>query len=138
MIRRRSPELFDRFYEAGWRIAMPLLRHSSRLEDGYDHRQHPEDLPAADIWIQAASAGEAYLACSLLDNLNPFRPVRVLITSNTRQGLDIIEHFISSEKRNNASVTAFPAFFPFARPTVMAAAVGRVNPKVMVLLETEI
>jgi 3-deoxy-D-manno-octulosonic-acid transferase len=138
MIRRQFNDRFDRLYEAGWRFVMPLLRLSSRLKDGYEHRLHPGNLPAADIWIQAASAGEAYLACSLLESFKPIRPVRVLITSNTRQGLDIIDHFISSEMRNNAFITAFSAFFPFDRPTLMAAAVGRVNPKVMVLLETEI
>lgn len=138
MTHRRQHPFFDRIYETGWRLSMPLLRLSSRLEDGFGDRQNPGGLPAADIWIQAASAGEAYMACSLLAGLKPARPAQVLVTSNTRQGLDIIDHFIQTEMTDAAVITTVPAFFPFDRPALMTAAVRRVRPKVMVLLETEI
>lgn len=138
MTNKRRYNLFDRLYETGWQLSMPLLRRSSRLKDGFCDRQNPDNLPAVDIWIQAASAGEAYLACSLLAGLKPARPVRILITSNTRQGIDIIDYFIRNKIPETAGITAFFAFFPFDRPAIMDAAVRRVGPRVMVLLETEI
>ena len=138
MALKQQHNLFDRLYETGWRLSIPLLRLSSRLQDGFENRRRPDDLPAADIWIQAASAGEAYLACSLLANLKPTRPINVLITSNTRQGLDIIGHYIRDEMSETFNITAASAFFPFDRPTFMTTAVRRIKPKVMILLETEI
>lgn len=138
MALKQQHNLFDRLYETGWRLSIPLLRLSSRLQDGFENRRRPDNLPAADIWIQAASAGEAYLACSLLANLKPPRPINVLITSNTRQGLDIIDHYIRDEMSETFNITAASAFFPFDRPTFMTTAVRRIRPKVMILLETEI
>ncbi len=127
-----------RFYEKGWAIAMPLLRLSSRLRDGFAQRKLETSLPHADIWIQAASGGEAYLAWTLLERLEPVGPLRVLVTTNTRQGLDIIGKASAALARANPALTLFPAWFPFDRPSIMAAAVSRVNPKLAVLLESEL
>lgn len=125
------------FYDRIWGAAMPLLRLNSRLKDGYCHRRHPEGLPEADIWIQAASAGEAYLALSLIENLTPPNPVHVLVTTNTRQGLDILEKGLRG-RSESGRVTAAWGFAPFDQPKLMDAAMGRVGPKLLVLLETEL
>ncbi len=117
---------------------MPLLRLNSRMKEGFADRCTANTLPPADLWIQAASAGEAYLAWSLLETLTPHRPVHVLITTNTRQGLDILRRAIHEVSKSNPLITATCTYFPFDRPSIMAQAVARVNPKLMVLLETEI
>lgn len=117
---------------------MPLLRLSSRLQDGFAQRKLETSLPYADIWIQAASGGEAYLAWTLLERLEPGGPLRVLVTTNTRQGMDIIGKAAAALAHVNPAVTLFPAWFPFDRPSIMAAAVSRVNPKLAVLLESEL
>lgn len=123
-------------YDLIWTVAAPLLRRNARLKDGFARRRDPGHLPEADIWIQAASAGEAYLALSLLEDLNPEPPTRVLVTTNTRQGLDILNAGI--ENRKNSRLTAWCAFAPFDRPKTMAAAMARVRPGLLVLLETEL
>ncbi|MFO8112485.1 MAG: glycosyltransferase N-terminal domain-containing protein [Desulfosalsimonadaceae bacterium] len=124
-------------YEKGWALAMPLLRLSRRLQDGFAHRKLETSLPYADLWIQAASGGEAYLAWTLLEHLRTTAPLRVLVTTNTRQGMDIIGKAAAALARINPALTLFPAWFPFDRPSTMAAAVSQVNPKLAVLLESE-
>lgn len=125
-----------RLYDILWRLCIPLLKLNSRLKDGYDERCSGASLRPADIWIQAASAGEAYLALSLIENMNPATPARVLVTTNTRQGLDIIKNTIESKKMNQITVES--AYIPFDRPSVMDTVVQRICPKLMILLETEI
>ena len=117
---------------------MPLLRLNSRMREGFADRCAGDSLTPAGLWIQAASAGESFLAWSLLETLNPDRPIHVLITTNTRQGLDILRRAIDSVSQTNPLITATCAYFPFDRPSVMEQAVHRVQPRLMVLLETEI
>jgi len=125
-----------RVYDTLWRLCIPLLKLNSRLKDGYASRCSGANLNPADIWIQAASAGEAYLALPLIENLNPVTPAHVLVTTNTRQGLDIIKNAIESKNFNQTTVEC--AFIPFDRPSLMDQVFQRVSPKLMILLETEI
>jgi len=125
-----------RFYNLVWKFAIPLLRRNQRLAEGLGQRTLEHGIPPqSDLWIQAASAGESYLAWSLLKNLRCPGPVRVLTTSNTRQGMDILEQIAVDVVSGNSVNTAY---FPFDRPDIMAKAVRYVCPKIMVLLETEI
>jgi 3-deoxy-D-manno-octulosonic-acid transferase len=126
-------------YDWGWRWAAPLLRHNRRLCDGFDQRMgHLLPPGPVDIWIQAASAGESYLTAAIVENLHPPRPTRILLTANTRQGIDILNRSIRKKVRLGSSIQYESAFFPFDRPRIMNAAVARFRPAVMVLLETEI
>jgi 3-deoxy-D-manno-octulosonic-acid transferase len=126
-------------YDWGWRWAAPLLRHHPRLLDGFDQRMgHLLPPGPVDIWIQAASAGESYLTAAIIENLHPPRPTRVLLTANTRQGIDILNRSIRKTARLGSSIQYESAFFPFDRPRIMNAAVAHFRPAVMVLLETEI
>ncbi|MGB9498573.1 MAG: 3-deoxy-D-manno-octulosonic acid transferase [Dissulfuribacterales bacterium] len=138
MVRQKKILSALRCYDFIWRLCIPLLRFNSRLKDGYDSRCSGNNLKPADIWIQAASAGEAYLAWSLLENLRPVQPVNILVTTNTRQGLDIIKKAIDAIVPDNHHITADCAFVPFDRPAIMESAVYKINPKMMILLETEI
>jgi 3-deoxy-D-manno-octulosonic-acid transferase len=95
-------------------------------------------LSKSDLWIQAASAGESKLAQAILKQLNPGKPLRVLLTSNTNQGLEILNRTIIDSDISRNGVSAYAAYCPFDRPSIMEKAVSLVKPRVMVLLESEI
>jgi 3-deoxy-D-manno-octulosonic-acid transferase len=115
-------------YEAAWTVATPFLRRNPRLRDGWDQRSLVRPLPPADIWIQAASVGEAYLARELMEAGGAFGRHRVLATTGTRQGMEILAGDPRWERR----------FFPLDRPSLMARAADQVRPRAAVLLETEL
>jgi 3-deoxy-D-manno-octulosonic-acid transferase len=126
-------------YNMGWGLAIPALRLNHRLAVGFEQRTLKHKVPsAADLWIQAASAGESYLAWGLLKDLRPARPVRAMVTSNTSQGMEILERAIDDITPNDRGVSACAAYFPFDKPTIMETAVRSISPKIMVLLESEI
>ena len=124
-------------YNLGWNLVIPALRLNKRLAEGFKQRILREKLPKANLWIQAASVGEAFLAKELLDNFKPSNPTRILLTSNTSQGIEILEQAVSEITPANRDITAFTAYFPFDKPTIMARAVRDISPKIMVLLESE-
>ena len=125
-------------YDLLWPLAIPLLRRHRRLADGFDKRLASPPPGPADVWIQAASAGEAYLALELVKSITAGGDTTILLTTNTRQGLQILETVPADnpglERSRNAQVT----YFPFDRPGIMQRAVKAVAPRVMVMLETEI
>jgi 3-deoxy-D-manno-octulosonic-acid transferase len=126
-------------YNLIWALLIPFLRFNHRLAEGFSQRtltDFPEN--GADLWIQAASVGEAFLAVELINNLKPGRALRIRLTSNTRQGLEILKR--ASEKINsiNDEIHTEVAYFPFDQPKIMKAAVKQTRPSVMVLLETEL
>lgn len=138
LVRNKTLNTLLHFYDKAWFLATPLLRLNKRLKDGYSQRKLINPLPRADIWIQAASGGEAYLAWTLLKHLRPEGPIRILVTTNTRQGMDIISHAIDEVAVLNPKLIIFQAWFPFDRPMIMNRAVAQVNPKLAVLLESEL
>ena len=124
-----------------WRAAAPLLGRNKRLREGLDQRLLREPLPPADLWVQAASVGEAFLAEELLRRLPTAvsGPLSVLVTTYTSQGFDILEKAAASAAREAGSeVTVHVRYFPFDRPALMRAALAQVRPRAAVLLETEI
>ena len=125
-------------YNISWALAIPALRLNSRLKEGFSQRKLQFKLPRADIWIQAASVGESYLARELIKNLNPKQPVRIFATSNTSQGIEILKRSTEDVSINNKNISAQISFFPFDKPALMEKAANNIRPKVMVLLEAEI
>jgi 3-deoxy-D-manno-octulosonic-acid transferase len=127
------------FYDLAWKIAIPFLRHNFRLAEGFNQRRFRNAKPhAADIWIQAASAGESYLAWELLKNLCPGRPLRIHLTSNTRQGIEILQSAVDHTSNDLIGSDLTISYFPFDRPAVMEAAVKSIHPQVTIFLETEL
>jgi 3-deoxy-D-manno-octulosonic-acid transferase len=54
-------------YDIAWQLALPSLRWNQRIAVGFRKRTLQElTLTKADVWIQAASAGESYLARAIL------------------------------------------------------------------------
>lgn len=126
-------------YAFGWRLALPLLQRNARLAQGWEQRVRP-DLPRADVWVQAASAGEALLAESLAQalaqELTDDSPLRVLATTNTAQGLEVLH--AAAGRLQGGSVTLLPALCPLDAPDFMDAALTQVRPGAVVLLEGEL
>ena len=125
-------------YGIGWQIALPLLKKNPRLAEGFDQRRYgpSQILAPIDIWIQAASAGESYLATSILEKISTENALKILVTTNTRQGFEILKTFVSVKRYPLKQI--YLSYFPFDKPSNMAKLVRRLTPRVTVLLETEI
>lgn len=122
-------------YNLGFSLALPFLHGNKRLQTGW-HQRILEDLPeTCDLWMHAASGGEAYLALEILRRLD-VGPVKVLITTNTAQGLEILEKGFKDMPQG--SIKAQARFCPFDKPAFMARFVGILTPKLIVILETEL
>ncbi len=117
---------------------MPWLRLNHRLAEGYQQRCLKKMLPAADIWIQAASVGESYLALEIIKTLKVTRAVKILVTSNTSQGIDILNRALADRGKTKEGIHISVGYFPFDKPALMRKAVAAIRPAAMVLLETEI
>jgi 3-deoxy-D-manno-octulosonic-acid transferase len=124
-------------YDLGWGVALPLLRFNRRLAEGYPQRTLREMPPAADIWIQVASVGESFLAWEVLKRLRPDRPTGILITTNTRQGMEILQKAVADLGSTDCGLRLATAYFPFDKPGIMKRAVAHIRPRIMVLLESE-
>ncbi len=127
-------KFFLRIYDALWLFLIPFLRFSKRLQEGFECRiLQKVEFGKVDIWMHAASAGEAYLARQVLKTLKTVEMVKVLVTTNTLQGRQILE------KPLHASVEQITvAYIPFDRPTLVRKAVRIADPQLLVLFESEI
>ena len=127
-----------RLYDLSWQIALPFLKRNSRIAEGFIQRRYgPSGLPAPiDLWIQAASAGESYLAVTILEKFPPKKALKILITTNTRQGFDILKASVSTRRHPLKQI--YISYFPFDSPSTMMNMVRRLCPKVTIFLETEI
>lgn len=128
---------FLKIYNRLWKTALPFLHRHPRLAATFGERTAPFRHGPRDIWIQAASAGEALLAVSLVRSMATRRPLRILVTTLTVQGMDILESGLSKECLPQGITLALD-WFAFDMPEVMEKTVARIRPKVMVLLETEL
>lgn len=138
--------MFFDAYSLLWRAARPVLRRHKRLRADFAQRLVPEEWGAfpwgrqpADLWVQAASGGEAFLARQLLAVLNEccasqhVRVLRVLATSCTRQGLDVLE---AAPAMNHMQLAV--RVFPLDEPALMRRACDLAAPRALALLETEL
>ena len=138
---------FFRAYRVLWSLARPFLKRRPRLADGWQERMVPDDwlsdMPpqgghAVDIWIQAASGGEARLAVAICRSFSVEKPLRVLITTWTRQGRDVLEQALPSLRESIPQLSVAVRFAPFDHPDIVRKAVAQASPRIMALLETEL
>ncbi len=126
-------------YDRLWGLAMPLIDRHRRLAEGIDQRRwHSRPPGPAELWIQAASVGESFLALEILKRLRPGAPVGILLTTNTAQGLEILTKARSDRLLQDRGLRVETAYFPFDRPRIMRRAVSFIRPALMVLLEAEL
>lgn len=123
-------------YNFGFSAAMPFLRKNKRLKNGLNQRLGYVLPGKSDVWIQAASGGEAYLALEILRGLAA-ESLRVLVTTNTDQGLEILTKGIT-ELPAGSQIQVAAQYCPFDKPAVMDKVMDAVQPKLVVLLETEL
>ncbi|MCP4120086.1 MAG: 3-deoxy-D-manno-octulosonic acid transferase [Desulfobacteraceae bacterium] len=116
---------------------MPLLKRNKRLKQGFDQRCSATHLSKCDIWIQAASAGEAYLASELVKRLRFNTGTTIQVSTTTAQGMEILQQEIDPQKLHPTVRCRF-TWFPFDMPDLMQEVLERLNPSTMVLLETEL
>ncbi|MCF8044274.1 MAG: hypothetical protein K9J83_00335 [Desulfarculaceae bacterium] len=128
---------FIKLYNLVWKAAIPFLKKSSRLKKGFDKRVSAVHFERSDLWIHAASAGEAYLALEILKAIQPGKPLCVLLTATTDQGKEIIDRCATSCQVSSA-LKVNTEWCPFDMPEIIGRAVDKIRPSVMVLLETEI
>lgn len=126
-------------YQLAWWVSIPYLRYNHRLAEGYDQRclARPH-LSRADLWIQSASAGEAYLTWEILKRFSGDPPLKILATANTSQGVGILQQAVMSLSGVGSNMEIQTAYFPFDSPVIMKRALRLVRPRLMVLLETEL
>ncbi|MEW5772169.1 MAG: glycosyltransferase N-terminal domain-containing protein [Thermodesulfobacteriota bacterium] len=139
--------LFDALalaYEGLWYAAAPFLYMNRRLRQGFRERLFL-DPPVGfhDVWLQAASAGEANLAQELLPALarsgrEAGAPLTVFATTCTRQGMEALEKARAAALEQDPEATVSLAYLPFDMPSLMRRVLDAVSPKVVVLLETEL
>lgn len=126
-------------YNLAWVAALPGLYCAPRLREGFGRRLlHHAPEGFVDVWIQAASAGEAYLARELILGLPRDAEFSVLATSMTSQGLELLERTAEEAAASHPQLAVETAYFPFDAPSLMDKAMERFSPKCAVLLETEI
>jgi 3-deoxy-D-manno-octulosonic-acid transferase len=121
-------------YRLLWACTLPLLRLAPRLREGWAERCLKEvPFSQVDIWMHAASVGEAFIARELLANFSDHRKMAILITTNTSQGRAILEQ---SPDFHGHQVTL--CYMPFDHPALVKKAVAIANPSLLVLIELEI
>jgi 3-deoxy-D-manno-octulosonic-acid transferase len=133
-----SIQIALRIYQLGWCLAIPFLRRNHRLQHGFDQRVLRETPATADLWVQAASVGESFLAWEIIKKLEPTKSIRVLLTTYTSQGMEILEKARNEAMQQNRKFTIHTAYFPFDHPKLMKKAVAAIQPKVILLLESEL
>ena len=133
---RFSPLLFSLCYGSIWTLALPLVFLSRRLRYGWRQRVGL-DIPEGsfDIWIQAASGGEAYLAVEIIKGLAPEQKRTVLVTTTTQQGVEILRTALLG-----TGITPEPEIriVPLDHPLIVKRFLRRMTAGLLVLLETEI
>ncbi|MBU1641565.1 MAG: 3-deoxy-D-manno-octulosonic acid transferase [Proteobacteria bacterium] len=125
-----------RLYQWLWHLVLPWLRFNARLKIGFEQRTLRTLPPRADLWIQAASVGEAYLAGELVKGFQFSEQTTILLTTNTSQGFDILEKIARINGGSGAKIMV--AYCPFDKPSLMTRALTTIAPRVMILLESEL
>ena len=118
-----------------WKAARPYLTRHKRLRHGFAQRLVPEDWARpADLWIQAASGGEAYLAWTLLrgaaKDLTAGLPApSMLLTTCTEQGRQVLHKAADWFAEATGLPAPQVAFFPLDEPAIMRRALALAAPR---------
>ncbi len=125
---------FMGLYNVFWQMLLPFIKKHPRLRASAEDRLNPSHYRPADIWLQAASAGEAKIAAALLQKLRLPEQTRILVTTCTAQGMEILE----KGREYKSSGLLCLDWLPFDRPASIGPILDRISPRCVVLLETEL
>lgn len=130
-------------YDAAYYLAVPFMRFSKRLRPGFKMRKVPPywgtEVSHHDIWLHAASGGEAYLAWEIVKECSRKDGIKtILATTCTDQGLEVLRRIEEWCLRNAPKLSFAPTYFPFDAPSLMHKALLQARPRLVVLLETEL
>ncbi len=123
-------------YNLVWFLALPCLYGQKRIRSNFSRRIRCSDIYGpkwVDVWIQAASGGEANIANEIIKNWPLNSPATILVTTNTSQGLEILEEIDPPDH-----IVRLVEVCPFDAPCFVNKALSHYRPKVVVLLETEL
>lgn len=121
-------------YKLLWILATPILLRSPRLKEGAAERTLKEiSFSKVDIWMHAASVGEAYIARQILKSFEVEERLNILITTNTSQGRNILEKDLN-EQDHTISI----AYMVFDNPALVKKALQIADPQLLILIELEI
>ncbi|MCF8055735.1 MAG: hypothetical protein K9K37_03735 [Desulfocapsa sp.] len=121
-------------YRVLWICVTPLLLRSQRLKEGAAERSlQSVSFSKVDLWIHAASVGEAYIARQVLESCPEIQKLTILVTTNTLQGREILEKELG---QTGHKITI--AYMVFDNPSIVKKAVQIADPKALVLIELEI
>lgn len=121
-------------YNLLWKFCLPFLLLSKRLGPNLKKRLGSDfNFKKADIWIQAASVGESYLASEIITSWPKDKPINLLITTNTNQGMEVLESI-----KPVACINLTLLFCPLDTKSKVSDYLDGFQPKALVLLETEI
>ena len=132
-----NARLFTLLYTLIWTMALPFVFLNKRLREHWRERLGWGDTGKKhDVWIQAASVGEAFLAVSLAEHLlRESSDLDVLITTNTSQGYDILTDHVHNQLSPN---TPDVRICPLDHPWIIDRFMQKTAPRAVVLLETEL
>jgi 3-deoxy-D-manno-octulosonic-acid transferase len=118
-------------YSIAWIIAMPFLFFLKGLRP-VTRQRFGLGMPGGpfDLWMQASSVGEAKLALKLLSDLPEKSFARIIISSNTIQGMNTLKDGVKGRAKL--------FFFPFDILPLWSIALKTIKPAQLLLLETEI
>ncbi len=124
-------------YNLLWALAKPLLQTCLRLQPKYSTllsrfrpEYHPTDKPP--IWIQACSVGEVNTARPLVDALaRRFPTTPILLTTSTVAGYALAVN-------RYADTFVQVMWMPFDHRVAVRRCIESINPRILILLETEI
>lgn len=133
----KSQKVIFILYNLAWKTVLPFLKKNRSFKGSYKLRTSSDHFNKTDIWMHGASGGEAYIAVEILKRIKPSAALDILYTATTAQGLEIMNSF-SKGSEINPKIKIHVTWFPFDIPKIIEKIILRTNPKLMVLLETEI
>ena len=121
-------------YNLLWPVAVPLLLASSRVREGLGRRMvHTYRAAPADVWIQAASTGEAAIAAEIVRSWPTSQPLSFVVTTNTLQGMEVLKQV---QPPGHSRLTR--AYCPLDSRKQVRKFLKAFKPSLLVLLETEL
>ncbi len=128
--------LYDLFFLTFGLMYLPYLFAKGKMHRGFSQKFGfiPSEVKnlKKPVWIHAVSVGEAVLAAKLAAKIKErFGNIPIAVSTTTQTGRDMIK---SSGKGNVDAVFYYPMDLSF----VVSRAVGAIDPRVYIMIETEL